>query len=67
MWMNDPNGMFYQEGEYHLSYQYYPDSTVWGPMHWGHAVSKDLLRWEHLPITTRRVRRPGEMIFRLRA
>ncbi len=49
-WMNDPNGMFYMDGEYHLSYQFYPDSTVWGPMHWGHAVSKDLVRWEHLPI-----------------
>ncbi len=49
-WMNDPNGMFYYDGEYHLSYQYYPDSTVWGPMHWGHAVSKDLVRWNHLPI-----------------
>lgn len=48
--MNDPNGMFYLDGEYHLSYQYYPDSTVWGPMHWGHAVSKDLVRWEHLPV-----------------
>ena len=49
-WMNDPNGMIYIDGEYHLFFQYYPDSTVWGPMHWGHAKSTNLIDWEELPI-----------------
>lgn len=49
-WMNDPNGMFYLDGYYHLYFQHYPGSNVWGPMHWGHAISKDLMKWEEQPI-----------------
>lgn len=49
-WINDPNGFCYYKGYYHIFYQYHPYSADWGPMHWGHARSKDLVHWESLPL-----------------
>lgn len=49
-WTNDPNGMFFFNGYYHLYFQHHPKSNKWGPMHWGHAISTDMITWREQPI-----------------
>jgi beta-fructofuranosidase len=49
-WMNDPNGPIYWKGKYHMFFQYNPNAAVWGDMHWAHAVSPDIVHWQHLPM-----------------
>ena len=49
-WMNDPDAPIYWKGIYHMFYQYNPDGAYWGNMHWGHAVSPDMVHWRHLPV-----------------
>jgi fructan beta-fructosidase len=60
-WTNDPNGLVYYKGEYHLFYQYNPFGDTWGHMSWGHAVSPDMVHWKHLPVAL--AEENGEMIF----
>ena len=53
-WINDPNGFSVYDGKIHLFYQYYPYAREWGPMHWGHSVTTDMISWEQLPAASPR-------------
>lgn len=62
-WVNDPNGLVYHQGTYHLFYQYNPYSSKWGHMTWAHATSKDFINWENLPIAIPENEQDSMMIF----